>query len=523
MAVRSKFGWLLSGPVKSKDDEYVTRSNVVIHRPFDTQQETDGEGELVDELRRFWDLESVGITEVSDKGIREESFPASIKYNFINGRYEVKLPWNSNRPESTNQGMCLVRLRQLMARLKRSPALLQEYNKIFQTQLEANIIELVPKAEWNACNAHFLPHHGVVREDKDTTKLRIVFDGSAKVEKSHHSLNECLEKGPNLTPLVFDMLLKFRMRHIGITADIEKAFHQIMIKPDDRDMLRLLWLDDVSSREPQVVQYRFCRLVFGITPSPAILQCVIQHHLSRYKNSHEEIVKLLLDTLYVDDFPGGAANREEGFHVYCQAKEVMNGGGFNLRKWRTNDQELQLRINEAEGVKSDSETGRSRERPIKILGLSWDTCEDYFCFEFKELIKFVETLPPSKRSLLRVSAKIFDPLGFLSPFTVSTKILFQSLCLDKVKWDDRLEGEALLKWNGLIHEFLVLTNLRVPRCCLMKDQIVLSCELHGFSDASERAYAAVVYLKIVYQQGGAGNIQFVASRTRVCPLKKQHS
>lgn len=183
-----------------------------------------------------------------------------------------------------------------------------------------------------------------------------------------------------MTPLVFDVLLKFRMHHIGITADIEKAFHQIMINPDDRDMLRLLWVDDVSSREPEVVQYQFCRLVFGITPSPAILQCVIQHHLSRYKNSHAEIVKLLSDTLYVDDFPGGASNREEGFKVYCQAKEVMNRGGFNLRKWRTNDQDLQLRINEAEGEKSNSETEKSRERPIKILGLSWDTHED--CFKF---------------------------------------------------------------------------------------------------------------------------------------------
>ena len=133
----------------------------------------------------------------------------------------------------------------------------------------------------------------------------------------------------------------------------------------------------------------------------------------------------------------------------------------------------------------------------------------------------MELLPPTKRSLLRVSVKILDPLGLLSPFTVSTKILFQSLCLDKVKWDDRLEGEALLKLNGLIHEFSVLTNLRVPRCCLMKDQVVLACELHEFSDASERAYAAVVYLKIVYQQGGAGNIQFMASRTRVCPLKNR--
>ena len=177
----------------------------------------------------------------------------------------------------------------------------------------------------------------------------------------------------NLTSLVFDVLLKFRMRYIGIAANIETAFHQIMINTNDRDMLRLLWVDDITSREPQVVQYRFCRLVFGITPSPAILQCVIRHHLSRYRSSYAEIVNLLSDTLYVDDFPGGASNREEGFQVYRQVKEVMNRGGFNLCKWRTNDQDLQLRINEADGVNDNCETGRSRERPIKILGLSWDT------------------------------------------------------------------------------------------------------------------------------------------------------
>ena len=116
-----------------------------------------------------------------------------------------------------------------MACLKRSPVLFQEYSKVFPTQLEANIIEPVPKAEWNVCKTHFLPHLGVVHEDKDMTKLKLYLMDQQKVERSHHSLNECLEKGPNLTPLVFDVLLKFWMRHIGITADIKKAFHQIMI------------------------------------------------------------------------------------------------------------------------------------------------------------------------------------------------------------------------------------------------------------------------------------------------------
>lgn len=102
VAVLSKFGWLLSGPVKSKDYEYVTHYNVDINKPFDTQQEIEGEGEIAKELRRFWDIESVDITKVDNKEIGEESFPALIKYSFINGRYEVKLPWNSNQPESTN-------------------------------------------------------------------------------------------------------------------------------------------------------------------------------------------------------------------------------------------------------------------------------------------------------------------------------------------------------------------------------------------------------------------------------------
>ena len=103
-----------------------------------------------------------------------------------------------------------------------------------------------------------------------------------------------------------------------------------------------------------------------------------------------------------------------------------------------------------EELRKGSETEKTRDHPIKILGLSWDTCEDCFRFELDDLVKFVGLLPPTKRSLLQVSPKV---LGFLSPCTILVKIIFQQLCLDKVSWDDRLEGEALKKWNSLIHEF----------------------------------------------------------------------
>lgn len=110
---------------------------------------------------------------------------------------------------------------------------------------------------------HFLPHHGMIREDKETTKLRVVFDGSAKDELKDPSLNDCLVKGPNTTPHIFDILLKFRAYPIGIATDVEKAFHQIVVAPQDLNMLTFLWFDDVGTQNPQIVQYQFCCLVFS--------------------------------------------------------------------------------------------------------------------------------------------------------------------------------------------------------------------------------------------------------------------
>ena len=113
----------------------------------------------------------------------------------------------------------------MKALLKKDEELLQEYDSFFKAQLEAGIIELVPKDEEDFEGAHFLPHHGALREDRGTTKMRIVFDGPARADKNHYSLNDCLEKGPNLTPHVFEVLAKFRSYPLGLTADIERAFH----------------------------------------------------------------------------------------------------------------------------------------------------------------------------------------------------------------------------------------------------------------------------------------------------------
>ena len=132
----------------------------------------------------------------------------------------------------------------------------------------------------------------------------------------------------------------------------------------------------------------------------------------------------------------------------------------------------------------------------------------------------MKTLPPTKRSLLRASAKIFDPLGLLSPFVIGAKILFQTLCKQKQEWDVNLEGDLLQQWKSLTEEFELLSEIHIPRCYFLPNQTIISQQLHGFSDASMRAYAAVVYLRTEYQPGNVCT-HLVAAKTRVAPLKEQ--
>ena len=127
---------------------------------------------------------------------------------------------------------------------------------------------------------HYIPHHPVIRDDKTTTKIRIVFDASAR--DNGPSLNDCLYKGPHLTPLLYDILLRFRSHVVALTSDIEKAFLQINVNENDRDYLRFLWFDNIFSDQPKIVRNRFARVVFGVTSSPFSLNGTIRKHNQIY-------------------------------------------------------------------------------------------------------------------------------------------------------------------------------------------------------------------------------------------------
>ena len=162
---------------------------------------------------------------------------------------------------------------------------------------------------------------------------------------------------------------------------------------------------------------------------------------------------------------------------------------------------------------SDSENG------IKVLGVGWGNSADALNIDLADVTTFAKSLPPFKRSVLRIAAKIFDPMGYVSMLVVRFKTFFQQLCITKCGWDDELTGADNKTYKGLINALETIPKLQVPRY-LLRNKIVSRVEVHGFSDASEMAYATTVYLRVVYESGKIST-KLIASKSKVVPIKQQ--
>ena len=338
VAICTKLGWVLSGPTASTttDDPAAclfTHSLRVDGMSRNLQQ-------LDNRIKAFWELESFGIS--SSEHTVYDDFGSSIQ--LVEGRYEVQPPWKEGHPAlADNYQLCLRRLQGLTKRLKQDPAILQEYDATIQNQMKQGIVELVDPSEEDPKCVHYLPHHAVVRQDKQTTKVRVVYDAS--VRTTGPSLNDCLHVGPKLHTKIFDILLRFRVHRIAIIADIEKAFLMISVAKKDRDVLRFLWYKNVHADQLDLMELRFARVVFGVSSSPFLLNATIRHHLERYEAAQPDLIKKLLKSLYVDDLATGAEDEEQAFQMFTMSKEILKEAGFNLRKFYSSSAALQARVN----------------------------------------------------------------------------------------------------------------------------------------------------------------------------------
>ena len=125
----------------------------------------------------------------------------------------------------------------------------------------------------------------------------------------------------------------------------------------------------------------------------------------------------------------------------------------------------------------------------------------------------------TKRSILKISGKIFDPLGLTSPITIQFKMLFQTICTNKFNWDNPLPNDLLKEWINLLEKLRTLDTLVIPRAILkdINENEVLRCEMHGFCDSSLKAYSAMVYLKVLTKEKCF--VRLLSAKSKVAPHK----
>ena len=484
VAVLTRLGWVLSGPVIQGNQKTLSCSvnlNATHVLRIDAEAAvTDPADNLHSQLQKLWDLETLGIRDNDHS--TEYKFMEDI--NFNGTQYEIKLPFREEHPLLPDNHVGAVkRLSSLVTRLKANPDLLQEYDNIIQDQVKSGVVEPANDILVPVGSVHYLPHRAVIREDKNTTKVRVVYDASAK--GSGPSLNDCLHTGPSLNTLIFDILVRFRTYKVAMIADIEKAFLNISISPEHRDYLRFFWIDDIHSSSPNLVPLRFARLVFGLTCSPAILNAVLHHHLTQYSTIDPIFVTTLLKSLYVDDLASGSYNTESAFELAKKIKTRLLEGGFNMRKWMSNDKELMKEFkNNPQFSESPQQTcnlpssmteenqGYSKSilehQPLeshpRVLGQVWNPLTDSLIMILSVALKNIETNTVTKRSILSIAAKFYDPLGLISPVTLRFKQLFQDLCKSKVDWDEPLNDEFCQEWNEVVKKLKEANHISIPRC-----------------------------------------------------------
>ena len=503
MAIASLFGWAFSG--QRKEPGFRTQATAMT-----SSTRNDDNAAAFHQLQQMLDVDRLESPaqnfSVQDPVL--ERFERTVQYE--KQRYTVELPFKEPRMKlASNEIPVRKQLDQLIKRLKASGQL-ERYDDGIKELIQRGFVEEVPPDVLDKKEVHYLAHHPVYREDKISTKLRQVFNGSG----GKTPLNDQLETGPNLNPQLTSSLQHMRLFRVGLTADIEKAFHQMNVAEKDRDFLRFFWIDLVSG---VIKRYRWRTVPFGIRSSPFLLAATLRHHLKKKEIDLFQLVKDIADRFYVDDFIAGADTVEKALQIANTLVRVLLEAGFPLRRLVTNSPELQKIL--ADLGYSTNETFTVSDLMVaKVLGLVWEKRSDSFSFQTSSAEE--EDKPDritSMRFLLAAFSKVFDPLGLVSPFIIYVRILFQELWKRKVTWDDPLPADIADKFRQWQQQLPLLSSVAVPRHFFRTVGPDRKVQLHIFCDASEKAYGAVAHLRAVDDNNNM-DITLVGSKAKVAPL-----
>lgn len=381
---------------------------------------------------------------------------------------------------------------------------MREYERLGHMTLDSDCTSPSEKAAIK----HYIPHHGVIRSSSTTTQLRVVFDASAPTS-SGVSLNDIQMVGPVVQDDLFTILTRFRQHRYVVSGDIEKMYRAIELNPVQRPLQKIIFRYDSS--EP-LKTYTLNTVTYGTASAPYLATKCLTSLVDYTEDSG--VQRAIRHDFYVDDYLSGGDTIEETVDISKKVQSVLSTVKFNLRKWRSNNPQILSQItdsNESNSSFDFSEQSLTSSQ-FKTLGLNWACNSDSLTYS----INISSTTKVTKRHILSVISQIFDPLGLIGPCVVEAKIIMQRLWLEKYDWDDEVSFEIRQLWSIFENTITSLNQLKIPRWVLYENSVTY--EIHVFTDASEKAYGACVYIRSCNSIGSIG-VQLLVSKNRIAPIK----
>ena len=503
VAVRTILGWTVTGPMNVWKQKREFTSNFI-------------KLSLEENLNRMWQTDFNDVPSTKQAMSIEDQRALKMMNGSTRKRgnhYEVGLPWRCDPPRlENNRQMAMTRLHSLQRQFHRNPALKIRYTQEIQGYIDKGYAEEVHMNPHLAPNdtRWYLPHHAVIHPKKPD-KVRVVFDCSASYKG--RSLNQELLQGPDFMNDLAGVLMRFREHPVALSADIESMFHQVRVTPSDTDALRFLWWKNGDTSQ-QPTNYKMLVHLFGATSSPSV--CCFALRKTAEDNTHlysDETIKTVLRDFYMDDCLKSVETVREAIELQESLRSLLQRGGFRLTKWISNETEVLSSVPESERAPSVQSLTLDELPTERTLGVQWNIKSDMF-----EFTPHVKEKPSTKRGILSTVSSLYDPLGLVSPVTLTAKLILQQLCRQRIPWDEKIDEEIAQRWQEWLQTLPAIASISIPRCYRPPSFESARTELHHFSDASERGYGAVSYLRFI-NDSGQTHCSIVTGKSRLAPLK----
>ncbi|CAH0663689.1 unnamed protein product [Chilo suppressalis] len=521
VAIKTALGWVLFGcnSSRTKPVEFINHSLV------SDLCNNENDNNLEELIKHQYSLDSIGITKRAPRSADDEraiSILERTANRLPDGRFEVGLLWKSNNTVAPNSyALALSRFLGLEKKMMKDPAYAERYKQNIHDTLAKGYAEKCSQEPPLDSVCWYLPHFGVTNPNKPN-KLRVVHDAAAK--SNGVSLNNLLLTGPDLLQPLFDILLRFREGRVAMTADIKEMFPRFKIIEHDRDAQRFLWRD--SPKDPLGV-YRMSSMIFGAVSSPFTAMYMKNKNALEFKEEFPEAAHAIISDVYMDDYIGSVESADIAAELASDIVKIHARAGLEMRGWVSNDptalkllpRELVEERFKDKNICYSEYSSPFLSPPVRALGLIWQPITD--TISFNTPAKNNDQASPdrlTKRKVLSLLMRVFDPLGILAPVVIRGRIMFQNVWRMNLNWDAVLPQPEVAAWNEWFKDLIITSQLQIPRCYNMQLIDPVAIELHLFADASEQAYTAVAYYRFLYPSGHI-QLSLVSSRSRVAPLK----